>query len=138
MAKTSIELPHDFAFAANIPIRITDLNYGGHVGNDTILSLIHEARVQFLSSYGYTEKDLGGTGIIMSDVSIIFKSELFYRENVKASVAVGNITRASFDLFYKLETADRIVAHAKTGMVCFDYEKRKIAAIPQIVIQRWS
>lgn len=142
MARIQVKLPSSFIFSCTIPVRITDLNYGGHVGNDTILSIIHEARVQFLQSLGYTEKNIGGVGMIMGDVAIVFKNELFYGDQVQAHVAVTEISRATFDLVYKLEkdnngkTLD--VAHAKTGMVCFDYEKRKPVAIPVEVLQKWK
>ena len=131
MARISIDLPTSFNFTATIPVRITDLNYGGHVGNDTILSIIHEARVQFLKSFGYSEKDLGGVGMIMSDVVINFKNELFYGDVVNASVAVKDIGRASVDIVYLLKKGDVVVAEAKTGMVCFDYERRKVTAITE-------
>ena len=131
MARISIDLPSTFTFSATIPVRITDLNYGGHVGNDTILSIIHEARVQYLKTFGYSEKDLGGVGMIMSDVVINFKNELFYGDVIEASVAVTNISRASFDLVYVLKNNRNIIAEAKTGMVCFDYEKRKVTAMPE-------
>lgn len=138
MARIIIDLPASFSFTATIPVRITDLNYGGHVGNDTILSIIHEARVQFLQSFGYSEKDLGGTGMIMSDVVINFKNELFYGGVISASVGVTNISRASFDLVYVLKNEGLLIAEAKTGMVCFDYEKRKVTAIPEEVRQRFQ
>ena len=132
MARSRIELPGTFKFNANIPVRITDLNYGGHVGNDTILSIIHEARAQFLKSYGYSEKDFAGTGLIMSDVVINFKNELFYGDVVNVSVAVMNISRASFDLIYLLKKNEAtIIAEAKTGMVCFDYSTKKVSSIPE-------
>lgn len=141
MARTTLELPSHFPFSASIPVRITDLNYGGHVGNDTILSLIHEARMKFLAHYGYTEKNLGGVGLIMGDAVIVFKNELFYGEELVAQVAAGNIGAASFDLFYKLQkkTGNKTidVAHAKTGMVCFDYEKRKVCTLPEAVRLKW-
>ena len=69
-----------------IPIRITDLNYGGHVGNDTILSLLHGARVQFLAHHGFKELEAAGVGLIMSDVAIEFKNELFYGDTLIISV----------------------------------------------------
>ena len=53
MARIKIDLPAKFSFSTNIPIRITDINFGGHVGNDTILSIIHEARAKFFTSFGY-------------------------------------------------------------------------------------
>ena len=63
MAKNKILVPGHFNFSCQIPVRITDINYGGHVGNDTVLSIIHEARMQFFKSMGYTEMDFGGDGL---------------------------------------------------------------------------
>jgi len=136
MARIKVELPEQFPFTTSIPVRITDLNYGKHVGNDTILSMIHEARVQYLKQFGYEELNLGGLGLIMSDVAIEFKSELFYGDVVTASVATGDFSKISFDLYYKLEKGTQLVATAKTGMVCYDYSKKKVAAIPAEVIEK--
>jgi len=134
MARIKVDLPDSFSFVTDIPIRITDLNYGGHVGNDTILSLIHEARVQFLTQKGTRELVAGGIGLIMSDVAIEFNAEVFYGETISVSVAVGEFSRAGFELYYKLEKQvngrDTKVALAKTGMVCFNYELKKIARVP--------
>ena len=139
MARIRIELPGTFKFSANIPVRITDLNYGGHVGNDTILSIIHESRAQFLKSYDYSEKDLAGTGLIMSDVVINFKNELFYGDAVNVSIAVINISRASFDMVYLLKKNENtIIAEAKTGMVCFDYKTKKVVSIPEEVVTKFN
>jgi len=134
MARIRIELPVSYNFIATIPVRITDLNYGGHVGNDTVLSIIHEARAQFLAQYGYSETDLGGVGTIMSNAAINFKSELFYGDVVTAFVAVRNISRVSFDVVYLLKKGDgKVVTEAETGMVCFDYERKKVVSIPDKV-----
>ena len=140
MARIKIDLPEKFSFTTTIPVRITDINYGDHVGNDTILSLLHEARVQFLNKYGYKELAFEGVGMIMSDVGIEFKNELFYGDMVIASVAITGFTKISFDIFYKLEKEEAgkkvLVATAKTGMVCYDYDKKKIAAVPQKALQK--
>ena len=103
MPKMKLTLPENFYYTTTIPIRITDLNYGGHVGNDSVLSLIHEARVQFLRHHGYTELDMAGVGLIMADTTIEFKNELFYGEELRASVAASEFSRIGFDLYYKLE-----------------------------------
>lgn len=121
-------------------MRITDLNYGGHVGNDSILSLIHEIRVQFLRHYGYGELDLAGVGLIMADVAIEFKLELFYGDSVRASVAAGEFTRLGFDLFYKLEKQVgeqwTPVVFARTGMICYNYAAKKVATVPGEVLKK--
>lgn len=137
MPRIKLELPQVFSFSTKIPVRITDLNYGGHVGNDTVLSFFHEARMQFLKNAGYSELDLAGVGIIMSEVVIEFKSELFYGDEILAWVATGEFSKAGFDIFYKLEKKLKdktiLVATAKTGMVCYDYQKKKVVSVPDQV-----
>ena len=102
MARIKIELPEPFYFSCIIPVRITDINYGGHVGNDTVLSVIHEARMQFFKHLGYTEMNFAGTGMLMADVAIEFKKELFYGDAVIVDIKAGDISKVGFDLFYKL------------------------------------
>ncbi|MFT3936046.1 MAG: thioesterase family protein [Chitinophagaceae bacterium] len=141
MARTKIDLPGSFQFSCVIPVRITDLNYGGHVGNDTVLSLIHEARMQFLQHFGHSEMDFGGTGMIMSDVAIEFKNEIFYGDTIKASVAIAEISKVSFAIFYKLEKdgeSSALIATARTGMVCYNYTAKKIAAFPEEIKNQFS
>ncbi|MBC7849000.1 MAG: thioesterase family protein [Chitinophagaceae bacterium] len=134
MARIKIDLPDDFNFSTTIPLRITDLNYGGHVGNDTVLSIVHEARIQFLRSFQYKELDFAGVSLIMSDAALEFKAELFYGDSVIASVAADEFSNIGFDLYYKLEKVVEgkrvIVALAKTGMICFDYDLRKVVRLP--------
>jgi len=131
MTRIRIELPEQFSFSTKIAIRITDLNYGGHVGNDTILTLIHEARVQFLKHFGYQELNLEGVSLIMSDAAIEFKNELFYGDSVTASVAANNFSRVGFDLFYKLNLNETNIAIAKTGMICYNYDLKKVVSLPE-------
>lgn len=143
MARIKIDLPEKFTFTTNIPIRITDINIGGHVGNDTILSIIHEARTQFFKFYGYSELNMAGIGTIMSDVSIEFKKELFYGDIIKASVTATGFSRVSFEVFYKFEktTSDGKtipVVYAKTGIVCYDYSQKKIVPVPEEVKQKFT
>lgn len=131
MARVKLTLPENFSFQTKIPVRITDVNYGGHVGNDSILSLLHEARIQFLQHYNLTELNFDGVGLIMSDVVIEFKGELFYGDEITALVTAADFSRIGFDVYYKLVKKDNsIVVTAKTGMICFDYTTKKMASVP--------
>ncbi len=142
MARVKLELPNQFSFSTTIPVRITDLNYGGHLGNDSILTLVHEARVQFLHTLGYSEMDLAGVGMIMADAAIEFKQEVFYGDQLLISIAAADFTSVGFDLYYKLEkqSSDKhiLVAVIKTGMVCFDYAHKKIARLPDNAKEKLS
>lgn len=142
MNRIKIVLPETFQFSATLTIRVTDLNYGGHVGNDTFLSLVQEARQQFLRSHGYEELSIAGVGLIIADASIEFKRELNYGDIVKISVAAADFDKLGFDLFYKLEVVNGeemiLAGKAKTGMLCYDYQQKKKVTVPDEVVKRLS
>lgn len=142
MARLRLDIPNHFIFQTKIAIRITDLNYGGHVGNDALLGLIHEVRTQFLQHAGYSEMDLGGTSLIMGDVGIEFKKELFYGDILLASVVATDFSRVGFDICYRFEkltaAGTALVALAKTGMVCYDYTAKKVTQVPVGVAEQLS
>ena len=140
MARIKLTPPDHFSFSTTIPVRITDINYGNHLGNDAVLSILHEARMQYLISLGYTELAFAGIGLIMSDVAIEFKLEAFYGDTLKAYVTTGEINKVGFDIYYKLERCSNnaVVALAKTGMVCFHYDTRKVVAVPEEAVKKMS
>ena len=135
MSRIKIDLPESFAFSTSIPVQITDLNYGAHVGNDKVLSFLHEARVRYLQSLGYTEFNLEGIGLIMSDAALIFKNEMFYGDTLLISLQPTEVSRLGFELVYKIEKKSEAqlipVAFAKTTMICFNYDLKKIVSLPE-------
>jgi len=133
MARIKLDLPEGFAFSTEIPLRVSDINYGGHLGHDTILSLTHEARVRLLRKYGFTEMDIDGPGLIIADVVIVYKSEAFYGETMKIEVATSDFSKYGCDFVYRITEKEtgREVARAKTGIVFFDYKERKVAPVPE-------
>lgn len=132
MARIKIEVPEKFIYKTEIPIRITDINYGGHFGNDSLLSIIHEARLRFLNHLGYSESNVEGVGIIMIDAGVQYKSEAFYGDKLIIEVAVNDFSGIGCDFVYQLTNKDskKEIAVAKTGIVFFNYEMRKTAPVP--------
>jgi len=120
-------MPSSFQYSTEIPVRITDLNYGGHVGNDSFLSIIHEARIRFLNSFGYSEIDIEGVGIIMVDSLINYLKECFYGDVLKVEIAIDNIDDRSCDFFYRITNlkTGKPVVNAKTGILFYDYKNSK-------------
>ena len=137
MSRARLDLPKEFNFHVSIPIRITDINYGGHVGNDTVLTLLHEVRMKFLQHHNFSEMDFAGVGMIMRDVTIEFKKELFYGDTVDVYVTITNFSRVGFDVFYKMEKSEAKIegAIAKTGMICYDYKTKKIVSVPTSILE---
>ena len=133
MARIKINLPDKFIFATKIPIRINDINYGGHLGNDSILSIVHEARVRFLKKFGYSELNVEGCGIIMSDSAIVYKSEGYYGDVLRIEVTIDGFSKFGCDFIYKISNKEtnKEIARAKTGIVFFDYENKKMVEVPE-------
>lgn len=133
MTRTNIDIPESFIFSTQIDVRIDDINYGGHLGHDSVITLTHEARVRFFNSNGFSEKDIDGVGIIISDLAAVYKSETFYGDKLTVKIGIGRISKHSCEIIYLLENSLRNseVARVRTGIVFYDYEKRRVARIPE-------
>src|SRR5690554_2867028 len=133
MARIKLDMPDNYLFSTELCVRISDINYGGHMGNDAVLSMVHEARLRFLKHYHYAEFDVEGAGIIMTDSAIVYKAESFHGDRVQVGVTVADFDKYGCDLYYLLSNKDTAVeiAHAKTGIVFFDYNERKVVAVPE-------
>ncbi|WMX15480.1 MULTISPECIES: thioesterase family protein [unclassified Aureispira] len=127
-----------YVFTTSVRVRITDLNYGGHVGNEMMLIFAQQARVDLLKSWGYGELTLAGKGIIMTDAVVLYKSESHEGDELKIEIGIDDLTSIGFDLYYKITNAqtNREVARVKTGILCFDYGEKKIASLPQEVVAK--
>lgn len=134
MARVKLNIPENIISVIIIPVRINDINYGNHVGNDAFVSIIHEARVQWLKQHNFTELNIDGIGLIMGDLEIEFKKESLYPDIIEVQLSVGELSRVSFELYYQLFTKRNdiqiLLVNAKTGMVCYDYLNKKVAPIP--------
>lgn len=142
MPRVKLEMPAHFPFMCSLPVRIADINYGGHLGNDAVLSLFHEARVQYLKSLNCSELDACGTALIMADVVIVYKNEGFYGDVLQVAVAPEEISSRGFALFYRI-SCDRnnalvTIAEGRTGMLCFNYETRKVVSLPEALKKKFG
>jgi acyl-CoA thioester hydrolase len=135
MPRIKLTIPDNTIATITIPVRITDINYGNHLGNDAFVSIIHEARVQWLLQHGYTELNIEGAGLILADLAVEFKNEGFYGDIIEVNISIGEISKVSFELYYHLsvkrDSNTVIVAFAKTGMVCYDYAAKKVIPVPE-------
>ena len=133
MARIKLELPEKFDYSTELTIRVNDINYGKHLGNDSVLTLIHEARLRIFNSLGLNERDENGKGLLISDAVIIYKSQGFYRDVLNIFITPDDLNKNGFDLLYKLVNKKNSleIARAKTGIVFYDYQKKEVTNIPE-------
>lgn len=142
MARIQLTFPETFIYETEMPVRVSDLNYGGHLGHDAVLTIMQEARVQFYRHLGFNDEVSfqDRIGQVIADVAIQYKSEGFLGDTLVIRIAVDEITRYGFEMHYLItnKSTGNEVARGKTGIVCFDYATRKIAQIPAILKSKLS
>ncbi|MGD2034736.1 MAG: thioesterase family protein [Bacteroidales bacterium] len=133
MARIKIKTAGNFSFETTVDIQIGDINYGGHLANDAVLRIAHEARIRFLARYGYTEKSIEGESIIMTDAAVIYRSEAHHGDKLLIKTAIEEITSAGFDMIYVITNtaSGREVAVVKTGLAFFNYSAGRITRTPE-------
>ncbi|CCK78698.1 uncharacterized protein related to thioesterase [Desulfobacula toluolica Tol2] len=129
-----------FVFETEIAIRISNLNYGNHVGHDALISLMHEARVRFLCRFGFSETDIDGKGLILADLAVSYKSQSFYGDKLKFEIGTGDFNKYGCDIFYRATNAKtgNLVLLAKTGIVFIDRTQNKVTTIPEAFLSQFS
>ena len=122
----------------HIEIRVGDINYGGHMGNDKALLVFHDARISFLESLGYSEKNIGGPGIIMRDAHVLFRKEVYLHDVLTVDVGIENVSSSSFEVLYTVRriSDDEVVFTGSTGLVAFDYERKRPVRLPEVFLNK--
>ena len=137
MSRVEVVFPEKAHFSAELAVRMGDINYGNHLGHDRMVTMIHEARVLFFKSLGYSELDVEGIGTVIADLAISYRNETFYGDILRFDIAVQDISRKSCQFYYRIvrlaqnnDEKNDLIALAKTSVVFFNYSERQSAAIP--------
>ncbi len=134
MNRVRISFPDTVAFQTELAVRVTDINYGGHLANDRLLGLLHEARVRWLESLSLSEADVGdGLALMMVNASIAYQAQAYIGDRLLADLAPADPGRCGFTLLYRLtRVSDQTeIARAFTGLVCFDYHAERLGRLPE-------
>ncbi len=134
MSRIKVNLPEILpVYTANYTISIADINYGNHLSNDKSLSIMHEARMQWLVSLGFKDElDFGEDGLIVTDAALEFKLEGFFADALQIDLYLDNPSKYGFDLYYKIKKEGKAMTLGKTGMLFLNYTTRKVASVPEI------
>ena len=133
MARLILNFPEDqFYYSTPMSVRVTDINAANHLGNDSMISMISEARARFLFEFGVAETERDGTGIIVTDLATTYRAEAHARDQLLFEVGVMDFNKYGGDIIFRVtRPRDRtLIAMAKSGFVFFNYKSSQVVAMP--------
>jgi acyl-CoA thioester hydrolase len=128
-----IEQP-TYEFSYHTTLMPRDINYGGHLGNDAIVTLFGNARASMYHAMGFGEGDLGDgeNGTIMSDLVVNYKAEGFVFDEIRIDSHIGELAAGNFRIFQRIVRNETLIALSETGIIVFNYSQHKIGRLPDV------
>ena len=120
----------NFKLAIPMTVRIADINYGNHVGHQNFFLYFQEARVAYLKQFGHSELDIHGYGIILAAAECSYKQALFMGDEIMVGCRISELKSKLFIMEYQIERADILCATGSTRILCYDYQRKKVAPWP--------
>jgi acyl-CoA thioesterase FadM len=122
-----------FVFSTQLTVRTTDINAGNHLANDSMISMISEARARFLFQNGIKDIDENKHGIIVTDLATQYLAEAHARDQLLFEVGTMDFNPYGADIIFRITrpATSSLVALAKSGFVFFDYGCNRVIPMPQ-------
>lgn len=138
MPRIQYDLPESFVFSTELSIYTSHINWGGHLDNAQLLSLVGEARSRFFLWLDYEERRVEDCSIVIGDALVQYKSEALYGETMLVHLAVTDFNRYGFDMAFQMtdKATGREVARGKQGVVFIGLADKKISPLPEAFRQR--
>jgi acyl-CoA thioester hydrolase len=118
-------------FSTTIEVRFSDLDAYNHVNNAIYLTYLETARTKIFKNLF---RDLSRQGILL----ILVRAECHYKspiqlyDQVVVTLWIAATGKSSFEIEYEVHDGQgKIFATARTTMVCFDSEKKRVIPLPE-------
>jgi acyl-CoA thioesterase FadM len=138
MPRSQLKEQPEYTFRHDLTVRATDINYGGHLGTEGIVGLLHEARARLFQEIGLpsVKATHGAVGLAIGDLVLNMKREAFAFEEIRVESQIGEVAEKSLRLFQRISRNGDLLVLAETGLVAFDYDIRRPVPLPDAV-RRW-
>ena len=112
-----LDIPQTVLFSMEISVRVTDINYAGHLGNDRLLVYAQECRSAWFASLGFNELDIEGCNTIMADAALQYVNEAFANESLTITLFLGEQHKYGFDMYYLVARDEDVICKMKTAIL---------------------
>jgi YbgC/YbaW family acyl-CoA thioester hydrolase len=106
--------------------RISDINYGNHVGHIELLNLLHEVRMQFLKKYHLNEIEMEGCALMVRELKIKYINQSFWNDELKIHLELKE-SRAKIIFNYSIHNLSKnnLTGHAEIIMLLINKNTQK-------------
>jgi acyl-CoA thioester hydrolase len=131
-------------FVAAVPVRWSDIDMYQHVNHATMVTLLEEARVPFLTPA--FALDIATTGLLVADVRVTYKGQLRLSDSpLQVTIWVKQLRAVDFTLGYEVrsvaaEPESKPAIIAESQMVAFDIVEQQLMRLAphhREYLQRW-
>ncbi|MBM7073552.1 hypothetical protein JQC92_16175 [Shewanella sp. 202IG2-18] len=67
-------------FSIDLPVRISEVNYGDHLGHAALASLLHQTKILYFKRNNIDERDIHGIGAIVRRLEIDYRGEAHFND----------------------------------------------------------
>lgn len=121
-------------FTTSWRVRFDEIDLQGVVHHSQIVTYLEIARLEYWRSLGILYSDLRADGFefIVHELGVKYLKPLLFDEEIKVSVFVKSLSRASFVLGFEIRNEDRHLAvAAEIELVCARLGRARPTALPQ-------
>lgn len=132
------EMKHNgrLVHTAVMPIRWGDMDAMGHVNNAVYFRYLEQARVDWLTSFGYPPDISREEGVVIINAHCNFLKQLRYPGGIEVKTFVGAIGRSSVETIQEIrrcDTPDVLCAAGGAKMVWINYAQEKSVPLPDYI-----
>jgi acyl-CoA thioester hydrolase len=119
-------------YISKYKVRISDINYGGHMGNERALVAFQQARIEWLETLGLSELNIGeDRGLIQRRANVEYLREISLGDILNIKIYPVEIKGSYFVLGHEVNNQNGItVLTGNVTLGSFDYNNKKLAKIP--------
>jgi acyl-CoA thioester hydrolase len=131
-------------FVAPVPVRWSDIDMYQHVNHATMITILEEARVPFLTDA--FAADITSTGLLVADVRVTYKGQLRLVDSpLQVTIWVKRLRAVDFTLGYEVRSVNADPAShpaviAESQLAAFHIQQQRLVRLSphhQEYLQRW-
>ncbi|MBS3669316.1 MULTISPECIES: acyl-CoA thioesterase [Halomonadaceae] len=141
MERVKLDFPAEAVIHRHpMTVRVTDMNYGRHLGHDALVSLLHEARIQAFAALDLPEWDMHGYPSVVADLAVQYQSEARWPDGLTIATAVPEPQGKSLTIYQRIYQLDsqQVVATARINQLLIDLASGRPVDVPEQVKQALS